>query len=49
MLLKLRNSPLAKSPPKSLPMIPGVTTKDTHVNTSTVIQEEPEKTGEKYI
>ncbi|KAB7502013.1 Eukaryotic translation initiation factor 4E-binding protein 2 [Armadillidium nasatum] len=46
-LLNLRNSPLAKSPLKNLPVIPGVTTKDTgdsSMDTKTIL-EEPEKTA----
>ncbi|KAK3853973.1 hypothetical protein Pcinc_039510 [Petrolisthes cinctipes] len=44
-LMQLRNSPLARTPPKNLPVIPGVTTKDTettHRENGTIV-EEPEK------
>lgn len=47
-LLQMRNSPLAKTPPKNLPVIPGVTAKDTestHRENGTIV-EEPEKPGE---
>lgn len=42
----MRNSPLAKSPPKNLPVIPGVTAKDDAVvhRENGTIPEEPEKT-----
>ncbi|XP_047480882.1 eukaryotic translation initiation factor 4E-binding protein 1-like [Penaeus chinensis] len=45
-LLQMRNSPLAKSPPKNLPVIPGVTSKDNAVvhRENGTIPEEPEKT-----
>jgi len=44
-LLQMRNSPLAKSPPKNLPVIPGVTSKDDAVvhRENGTIPEEPEK------
>lgn len=42
----MRNSPLARTPPKNLPVIPGVTTKDDAVvhRENGTIAEEPEKT-----
>ncbi|XP_045583873.1 eukaryotic translation initiation factor 4E-binding protein 1 [Procambarus clarkii] len=44
-LLQMRNSPLARTPPKNLPVIPGVTTKDDAVvhRENGTISEEPEK------
>lgn len=44
-LMQMRNSPLAKTPPKNLPVIPGVTAKDTEVvhRENGTIVEEPEK------
>ncbi|XP_076067027.1 eukaryotic translation initiation factor 4E binding protein thor [Oratosquilla oratoria] len=47
-LLQMRNSPLAKTPPKNLPVIPGITTKDetaVHRENGT-IPEESEKEQE---
>lgn len=43
--MQMRNSPLAKTPPKNLPVIPGVTAKDTEVvhRENGTIVEEPEK------
>lgn len=45
--MQMRNSPLAKTPPKNLPVIPGVTAKDTEVvhRENGTIVEEPEKPG----
>lgn len=47
--MQMRNSPLAKTPPKNLPVIPGVTAKDTEVvhRENGTIVEEPEKPGKK--
>ena len=47
--MQMRNSPLAKTPPKNLPVIPGVTAKDTEVvhRENGTIVEEPEKPGRK--
>jgi len=44
-LLQLKQSPLARTPPKNLPIIPGVTVKDTSdsARTTETIPEEPEK------
>ena len=44
-LMQLKSSPLAKTPPKNLPVIPGVTVKDDsshHISAS--IPEEPQTT-----
>ncbi|XP_068222753.1 eukaryotic translation initiation factor 4E-binding protein 1 [Palaemon carinicauda] len=45
-LLQIRNSPLARTPPKNLPVIPGVTSKDSTVvhRENGIIPEETEKT-----
>ena len=41
--MQLKNSPLAKTPPKNLPSIPGVTVKNVQLETdNTPIPEEPE-------
>lgn len=47
--MQMRNSPLAKTPPKNLPVIPGVTAKDTEVvhRENGTIVEEPEKPGKR--
>lgn len=49
--MQMRNSPLAKTPPKNLPVIPGVTAKDTEVvhRENGTIVEEPEKPGRKPV
>ena len=49
--MQLKNSPLAKTPPKNLPSIPGVTVKgDVHLETeNTPIPEEPEIIKGKFL
>lgn len=50
-LMQLKNSPLAKTPPKNLPIIPGVTTKgdiDTKATPVTIIEEPEGSTPEGF-